>query len=112
MAKYHMRKFNKLHNNYHVIAMHMHFSRCKQIQNRSNLDLMNKNSQLYVLLLKLLKFYGKNNCSSQAMVTKSKLIALHLIFLSESGLGRDSSATMLGVVFCNYSTILVRLFIR
>lgn len=59
-----------------------------------------------------MKFYGKNNYSSQAMVTRKQTYRFPFDFSEdESKLVRDTSATILGVVFCNYH-LLVWLFIR
>lgn len=58
-------------------------------------------------------FYGKNNNSSQAMVTRKQTYRFPFDFSEdESELVRDTSAKILGVVFCNYHNILVWLFIR
>lgn len=58
---------------------------------------------MIIILLKLMKFYGKNNYSSQAMVTRKQTYRSPFDFSEgESELVRDTSATILGVVFCNW----------
>lgn len=58
---------------------------------------------MIIILLKLMKFNDKNNYSSQAMVTRNQTYHSPLDFSEgKSELVRDTSATILGVVFCNY----------
>lgn len=50
-----------------------------------------------------MKFYGKKKYSSQAMVTRKQTYRSPFDFSEdESELVRDTSTTILGVVFCNY----------